>query len=375
MKCSAPSTPRLLTKDEEGLLQDYRALDDEVKRMAIHRIGRFRLLQDGKNLFQNKAPTEPPNSRRPGFPSSSNDPFERRKVQRSRFSVKERELVTSVIEVCTSRGETKLDVAGFLMLHKALCEILGHRGQMTWEGVAQYVSADAMRDFKHIDLDGSGDLVDSEIGVWLQDLCDHIPKYYRQFTAFVTKIKIRLEAKIEVDKFHKTLEVWRTMSQYDAAYQRIKEVEVGFSGIPSESFVSPVYQEGSFKNLQELLAEGKKIMPCIECLAQEVCTKVGIPFWSMGPLKQEERAKEKIETDYKGDVRRLLDVVRISLVMEKSETMTKAIQFFKDAEGYEVVRVKSSFEESATYAAASGGYRIRRMRTAFDVITDKGMSS
>merc|ERR1719161_3397651 len=76
----------------------------------------------------------------------------------------------------------------------------------------------------------------------------------------------------------------------------------------------------------------------------------------MGPLKDETRGNEKIREKYCGNVRKLLDVVRFSVMCKDLESVGKAIDHVKKDTRCKILRIKSGFDPSQK-VINSGGYR------------------
>ena len=55
----------------------------------------------------------------------------------------------------------------------------------------------------------------------------------------------------------------------------------------------------------------------------------GVVMWRPGPMKQRARCEEKMAADYGGDPKRLLDIVRVSLVCSDLDAITGVVGFLR----------------------------------------------
>jgi len=89
-----------------------------------------------------------------------------------------------------------------------------------------------------------------------------------------------------------------------------------------------------------------KLKEVAEEIAKEYSGKAVIP-----PLKSFERTKEKVDTDYQGDWKKLTDLVRGSMYFKTIEDINNAMQKFGQS-GLKIVFVKDRFQNPAP-----SGYR------------------
>jgi hypothetical protein len=83
--------------------------------------------------------------------------------------------------------------------------------------------------------------------------------------------------------------------------------------------------------------------------------------WAMGPTKKKARAIDKAENDYEGDVMRVVDLKRCSIVLKSAEDLVALFERARAAFGDKrILRVKNSFLGDS----ASGGYRDVKLNVA-----------
>ena len=83
--------------------------------------------------------------------------------------------------------------------------------------------------------------------------------------------------------------------------------------------------------------------------------------WSMGPTKKKVRAVDKAENDYGGDVMRVVDLKRCSIVLKSAEDLVALFERARTAFGDKgILRVKNSFLGDS----APGGYRDVKLNVA-----------
>jgi hypothetical protein len=108
-----------------------------------------------------------------------------------------------------------------------------------------------------------------------------------------------------------------------------------------------------------MLDMARQTEPHMEDLGQQLKTAFGVEF-KKGPLKGEARIKQKCSEDYGGDIRRVIDLIRCSIVivMESLEQAQSIIEGFCGgslSKEWELVRVKDGFEKPDNFLV--GGYR------------------
>lgn len=107
-------------------------------------------------------------------------------------------------------------------------------------------------------------------------------------------------------------------------------------------------------NTLELLYEGVKAAePEFDKFLEFLEHETGIAV-KKGPLKEENRAREKVEADYKGRVCRLVDVIRASLICESLSNLREVISKVTiPGQPWRLLKIKSTFHGDST----PGGYR------------------
>ncbi|KAL3932717.1 MAG: hypothetical protein SGBAC_010722 [Bacillariaceae sp.] len=181
---------------------------------------------------------------------------------------------------------------------------------------------------------------------------------------------IMQQAKAEWGKFSKVAALLNTINEYMSIYNQLQEsgelVVVGSFGEkqPKHDIPSP-FSEDSWNELplqeqyQELVKVALKTDPHMDALGERITELYNVKF-SKGPLKGEGRIMQKCNEDYDGDIRRVIDIVRCSMVvvLERLEQAKGIIDSLKDgalADIWELIRVKDGFEKPDNFLV--GGYR------------------
>jgi hypothetical protein len=129
------------------------------------------------------------------------------------------------------------------------------------------------------------------------------------------------------------------IARYRQSLKRfLKDAPTVSEGTPVlENSMLPVYISAFDAYYSEFKPEVERIGRIVKAKAQ------------IAPFKGEDRAKEKIVKDYKGNVNQLVDVVRGSITCK---TAAQAIQAYEEVQkAFGIVRVKNRFKKPA------GGYR------------------
>jgi hypothetical protein len=176
-------------------------------------------------------------------------------------------------------------------------------------------------------------------------------------------------------KFQPVQSLLRSVNDYMAIYSELKDagklVVTGSEGIPKPKHALPIEYAGEhmatwaaldkeeqYNIMQE---KAKETSVAMEQLGTVISEKYGVEF-KPGPLKGETRIKQKRDNDYEGDVRRVIDFVRCSFIvdMEHMDVAKQIVEQFQPgggsiAEEWALVRVKDGFEKAENFMV--GGYR------------------
>jgi tetratricopeptide (TPR) repeat protein len=119
--------------------------------------------------------------------------------------------------------------------------------------------------------------------------------------------------------------------------------------------------EVSAKDVKNVLSYLKQVDRAVTVSSNQLPENI-----SIGPLKDVKRSVEKIVREYDGDFNRLIDLVRASIVFDKTDDLVKFLErISEEKQGdvpFQVVRVKNGFTDSLT----TGGYRDIKLNVAFD---------
>ncbi|KAL3939095.1 MAG: hypothetical protein SGBAC_006118 [Bacillariaceae sp.] len=179
-------------------------------------------------------------------------------------------------------------------------------------------------------------------------------------------------AKIEWSKFKKVQSLLRTVNDYLAIYSQLSEsgdlVTIGSEGVrkPKHGLTDDEKESWNDLSMEEqyniMLENAKATIDPMKRVGESLAEEFGAEF-KAGPLKGEHRVKQKRDRDYDGDVRRVIDYVRCSLIFDM-EDMGKVKEFvdrLRDDESgpyskeWKLVRVKDGFEKAENFLV--GGYR------------------
>lgn len=253
-----------------------------------------------------------------------------------------------------------MDIKDFTRLHDVIKSIVAKRGMETIGRLGSFFSRKADADFKQADHVSLGRLELSEILMWLHKLYvaaqeDFSPWMQKDFSDVLEDILLQCKARTEVHKYERTSGLLLTMAQYGEAFRDLRKATQGSIEIENEGDATPLQPENitSFDDLHEL---AKEYFDVAQELGDELKTAIGAQFWAMGPIKDPKRASEKIKIDYGGNPRRLLDVVRFSIICADLDMARRAIEMVRSHHHWEIVRVKSAFTRSAC-VGQTGGYR------------------
>eukprot|EP00746_Dinoflagellata_sp_MGD_P001633 gnl/MRDRNA2_/MRDRNA2_103086_c0_seq1.p1 gnl/MRDRNA2_/MRDRNA2_103086_c0~~gnl/MRDRNA2_/MRDRNA2_103086_c0_seq1.p1 ORF type:complete len:1000 (+),score=198.51 gnl/MRDRNA2_/MRDRNA2_103086_c0_seq1:91-3090(+) len=281
---------------------------------------------------------------------------------KKKHEVCRKEDLEKVEEVIKSlcKGKVYMDMKDFEHFHDIVQSIIAPKGHVTIGRLGPVFSWKADLDFRRADLRRSGRLQVSDILLWLHKLYvaaqeDFEPWMNRDFSDVLQDVVVRCKAKHEVHKYEQTSSLLLTMQQYGRAYRDLRKTTQGSIIIENEGEAEPL-QPPSIKCFDDLHLKGKEHFDLVQELGEEVKKTIGAQFWGMGPLKDLKRGKEKIECDYNGNPRRLLDVVRFSVICADLNMARHAIETVRKHHHWEIVRVKSAFASDAN-VGQTGGYR------------------
>ena len=181
------------------------------------------------------------------------------------------------------------------------------------------------------------------------------------------------EAKEKWLKFKQVDELLRSVNEYMDIYRQMKESGqlkhvVGTSGENEAMHEIPApYDESTWneftedEKLKKLMEQAKQTQGALVSLTEEINKGFNVKC-SEGPVKEEERIKEKRDKDYKGEVRRVIDIIRCSFVLSDGlESAKKLVSEFQSEDNagifrdWEMVRIKDGFEKAENFIV--GGYR------------------
>lgn len=181
------------------------------------------------------------------------------------------------------------------------------------------------------------------------------------------------EAKEKWLKFKQIDELLRSVNEYMDVYRQMKEsgqlkYVVGSSGEKEAMHEIPApYDESTWngftedEKLKKLMEQANQTQGALVSLTDEI-EKGFKGECSIGPVKKEDRIKEKRDKDYEGEVRRVIDIVRCSFILSDGlESANKLVNAFQPEDNagifrdWDVVRVKDGFEKAENFIV--GGYR------------------
>ncbi|CAJ1940054.1 unnamed protein product [Cylindrotheca closterium] len=185
-------------------------------------------------------------------------------------------------------------------------------------------------------------------------------------------------AQNEWDKFKKVDSLLQTVNAYMDIYRKLLKSEgnrlriIGSFPDPATKPPPPRHEipKESKSNwahlstddrMKVVLEAGNETSKELQKLGDELSTDLqGIKFKN-GPLKEKDRATEKVKDDYDGDVLRVIDLARCSIFLESNsfEQANAVVDRLKSdiglAKEWEIVRIKDGFEKAENYIL--GGYR------------------
>lgn len=250
----------------------------------------------------------------------------------------------------------RLNASEFKKLHEAVTSVLGPHGQASWERAGCQISWKAEEEFAKVDFDNTGDVCMASLYQWFKTLAK--VRFEDDVSKCLDDVGRRLVALLEVRKYEMAREFHRTMDQYGAAFQEMKRnAEVGKEKIELQSEdIASCLQPDGVASLDELHKLCESIFDTVEDFAEELKNSIQAPYWSMGPMKTMQRAREKVQRDYRGEFRKLCDMVRCSVLCKDLSMAQNAVQYVKNDPRWEVLRVKSGFDPGKG-VATTGGYR------------------
>eukprot|EP00746_Dinoflagellata_sp_MGD_P026392 gnl/MRDRNA2_/MRDRNA2_162207_c0_seq1.p1 gnl/MRDRNA2_/MRDRNA2_162207_c0~~gnl/MRDRNA2_/MRDRNA2_162207_c0_seq1.p1 ORF type:complete len:816 (+),score=176.27 gnl/MRDRNA2_/MRDRNA2_162207_c0_seq1:361-2448(+) len=302
-------------------------------------------------------------------------------------SIVDKRLVSEIIEVVSGKKIHLLSRDDFRVLHEAVAAKVCPYGQASWVTAAKLLSWKPDEDFMKVDYNYNGDVDAAEVLVWMKQIA-HVHKPWNEsLTQCLQDVLVRCQAKVEVQKYELAREWMETMEQYDDAYLEFlqssrnkdawQEAYKELVLCKTSADLSKPYQselqthevieiknEGEtqprqplhLKTFDELYQHGQDILDLVAAFAESLRHSVQAPFFSMAAMKGVTRAKEKIDLDYGGDVSRLMDLVRFSIMCKNLAMAQQVIDLVRSHEKWEVVRVKSGFDPNSRLATI-GGYR------------------
>lgn len=116
-------------------------------------------------------------------------------------------------------------------------------------------------------------------------------------------------------------------------------VNSDFSERSSLAF-SPLKQTSN--NLDKLYQQAKDAQPDLNQLTKEIASQLGGEALIPKTLKSRERAIEKINADYDGDVSRITDLARSSVIFETEYQVLQALDILQ--QDMKVIRIKNRFQ-------------------------------
>lgn len=168
----------------------------------------------------------------------------------------------------------------------------------------------------------------------------------------------------EWNKFEKVEGLLKTCNEYLSCYQKLKDtgklVVVGSSGdkaprhLVDEVEWKTLSEEEKLEKLYETAKTANNDM-------LNLCEKLSnfSDHVLVGPLKEKRRVIEKRERDYNGDVLRVIDIVRCSVLLKSLKFAKEILASFKPggkwAAKWMLVRCKDGFQHADNFLA--GGYR------------------
>ena len=151
--------------------------------------------------------------------------------------------------------------------------------------------------------------------------------------------------------FQKVQNMLVNEANYDACYSDLRADTTSFSALQSIGQNGVPRQPGDALSVPKLIEKGRTTLATFSDKAQELATITNGKFIECS-LKSEKRCTEKAEADYNGDVMRVVDVVRASIVFPDVASLVKAFDHIPKLFD-KVVRVKNRFVGDSV----SGGYR------------------
>mmetsp|Transcript_11341 Transcript_11341/g.14937 ORF Transcript_11341/g.14937 Transcript_11341/m.14937 type:complete len:521 (-) Transcript_11341:121-1683(-) len=198
----------------------------------------------------------------------------------------------------------------------------------------------------------------------------------------------RSKAEAEWEKFERVYELLGTVNEYMAIYSRLKAsgglIIIGskvVEGNEEDGGICHSIPKGCDRSewnalnpeaqYQSMVKQAEETMTEMNELEIPIQKKFTVEIHK-GPLKGEERVKQKRDLDYNGNVRRVVDFVRCSLiiVLESLHQIKKIVGSFSSggdlANEWALVRIKDGFEKPENFIV--GGYRdiklnVRCLRT------------
>ena len=166
-----------------------------------------------------------------------------------------------------------------------------------------------------------------------------------------TIFKLRRQLAVEKDQDKKKFDnAWAGLEQPDpAATARVLECAAQLA----QQFSKQPVQGAHLQDVEALMAEAAEVETAFHAATERLVTEAGGVF-KQGPLKKEERVREKMENDYENDHTRVVDVVRDSGVFTTMAGIARAVDMLEGGNcGIEVVR----FKDRLANGGNSYGYR------------------
>jgi len=272
------------------------------------------------------------------------------------------ELLSELFGACSKIEDNRadaLDVEEFQYVHTAVSAIKGRIQGGSTEMDPDEVKAFIRKEFREADLNMRRGVTAPEIYFWLRSIAETLPSI--STGELLKQVTTRCLAMREVEKYTMASELQKSLRQYSDTYRKLMS-EPNCQPVPSrlpasedELMQPPV--PGRPITYEDLIDQGKEIWQDVKIVGTELFQSIGATFWSMGPLKGRIRSEEKIANDYAGEGRRLLDIVRISVVCDHMNMVHEAIRWMDAQEGLKIIRVKSAFDKNSSFAVRTGGYR------------------
>lgn len=223
-----------------------------------------------------------------------------------------------------------------------------------------------------------GDIPDAEesfgqetIAAWLVGnvfACDAIQELPSETYAFVDRVCTRLRSRKELVKYTRLDQMFQTMALYNDCFHRIRQ-EAGWNDIPhsGDNACEQPPEICIGNSMDEVLTSLFKTAVIVEGYTKNLCSEIslchGVLLTRMGPLKKWERARQKIVLDYGGNPRRILDLVRCSVICESMESIQTLMEFLEGRPDMKCTRVKSGFNSSVLVTPT--GYRDVKVTACF----------